>query len=185
MNETDLNLQKHWWMCQRKSLSLLQSRREKVMVAVRGRHRLQSHFLRSVFSRCGTGVKEPCPLRNEYQKQPHWQSWCLDHALSSAVQSSARSGSLERLILLNQNNSHFFEIQVRPLNSSSVISCPWPESWRAHHQMFFLKLTKETFTGFAGSRCQGILNKQIGKMCFVLLTRSDPNYQWIYTGGVD
>lgn len=103
----------------------------------------------------------------------------------SAVQSSARSGWLEWLILLNQNNWPFFEIQVRLLNSSPVISCAWPESWRAHPQMFFLKLTKEAFTGFAGSRCQGILNKQIGKICFVLLTRSDPNYLWIYTGGVD
>lgn len=170
------------WTCRStdgyaKEISLsLQSRREKVIVAVWGRHRLQSYFLRSVFSRHGIGVKKPCPLRNEYQNQTHWQFWCLDHALlSSAVQSCARSGSLELLILLKQNNSHFFEIQVRPLNSSSVISCAWPESRRAHHQIFFLKLTKETFIGFAGSRCQGILNKQIGKMCFVLLTRSDPN----------
>lgn len=174
MNETDLNLQKHWWICQGNlSLSSVQEG-EGDCGSVRKAQAAIIFF--EVFSRHGIGVKKPCPLRNEYQNQTHWQFWCLDHALlSSAVQSCARSGSLELLILLKQNNSHFFEIQVRPLNSSSVISCAWPESRRAHHQIFFLKLTKETFIGFAGSRCQGILNKQIGKMCFVLLTRSDPN----------
>lgn len=186
MNETDLNLHKHWWICQRKFLSVLQSRRQKGIVAVWGRHRLQLHFLRSVFSRCGIGVRNPCPLRNEYQNQTHSQFWCLHHALCPqqcrAVPGQAHWNGWSfwtKIIDL------FFEIQVRLLNSSPVISCAWPESWRAHPQMFFLKLTKEAFTGFAGSRCQGILNKQIGKICFVLLTRSDPNYLWIYTGGVD
>lgn len=63
------------------SISVLQSRREKGVVAVWVRYRLQSYFLRSVFSRCGIGVKNPCPLRNEYQNQTHLQFWCLNHAL--------------------------------------------------------------------------------------------------------
>lgn len=63
------------------SISVLQSRREKGIVAVWVRYRLQSHFLRSVFSRCGIGVKNPCPLRNEYQNQTHMQFWCLNHTL--------------------------------------------------------------------------------------------------------
>lgn len=63
------------------SISVLQSRREKGIVAVWVRYRLQSHFLRSVFSSCGIGVKNPCPLRNEYQNQTHLQFWCLSHTL--------------------------------------------------------------------------------------------------------
>lgn len=68
-------------MPKEKSLSLLQSRREKGIVALWGSQRLQSHFLRSVLSRCGIGVKNPSLLRNEYQHQTHSPFWCLNHAL--------------------------------------------------------------------------------------------------------
>lgn len=80
-NEWDLNLQKHWWICQRKSLiSALVQEGEGDCGSERKAQAATTFFLRSVLSRCGIGVKKPCPLRKEYQKQTHWQSWCLDHA---------------------------------------------------------------------------------------------------------
>lgn len=88
-----------------------------------------------------------------------------------------------------KNNNTFFLLnpsQVSSLNGSTAV---WPVSWRAHLQMFFPEeqsaAHEEFFAGLAGSKCHDISDKQLGKFCFVLLTRSEPNYPWIYTGGVD
>lgn len=140
------------------------------------RYRLQSHFLRSVFSRCSIGVKNPCPLRNEYENQTHLQFWCLDHALCPQ-QCRALPGQAHwngwsfwtKIIHLFLKSKSGFWLRLAWELESTSPNVP-PE---AHKR------------GLAGSRCQCTLNKQIGKICFVLLTRSDPNYLWIYTGGVD